>query len=191
MDMKFKKCILGSITTITLKKEHVPRAWANLSTEPTPVGGTQETQKKCQLFNWKQLWGQVLKHISLHSAYLILLFNLKLLHPKPKQDFFFGFLGPHLWHMEIPRIGVKSELQLPSYSTPQQRWIWATSANYTTSHSNAGSLTHWVRPGIEPATSWFLVRFVSAEPQWELLFTSPLTFIISFLLLALGLFCSF
>ena len=25
------------------------------------------------------------------------------------------------------------------------------------------------RPGIEPASSWILVRFVSAEPQWELL----------------------
>ena len=29
------------------------------------------------------------------------------------------------------------------------------------SHSNTGSLTHWARPGIEPATSWFLVRFVN------------------------------
>ena len=33
---------------------------------------------------------------------------------------------------------------------PQQRQIWATSATYTTAHSNAKSLTHWVRPGIEP-----------------------------------------
>ena len=33
---------------------------------------------------------------------------------------------------------------------------------------NAGSWTHWARPGIEPATSWFLVRFISAKPRWEL-----------------------
>ena len=26
-----------------------------------------------------------------------------------------------------------------------------------------------MRPGIEPATSWCLVRFVSAAPRWELL----------------------
>ena len=26
--------------------------------------------------------------------------------------FFFVFLGPHLWHMEVPRLGVESELQL-------------------------------------------------------------------------------
>ena len=24
--------------------------------------------------------------------------------------FFFGFLGPHLWHMEVPRLGVDSAL---------------------------------------------------------------------------------
>ena len=47
--------------------------------------------------------------------------------------------------------------------------IRATAETYTTAHSKAGSLTHWVRPGIEPATSWFLVRFVSTVPQRELL----------------------
>ena len=49
------------------------------------------------------------------------------------------------------------------------------------SHSNAGSelrlqpttqltatLTHWARPGIEPASSWILVGFISFAPQWEL-----------------------
>ena len=35
------------------------------------------------------------------------------------MDFFFSFfaLGPHPWHMEVPRLGVKSELQLPAYIT--------------------------------------------------------------------------
>ena len=31
--------------------------------------------------------------------------------------FFFAFLGPHLQHMEIPRLGVQLELQLPAYTT--------------------------------------------------------------------------
>ena len=31
--------------------------------------------------------------------------------------FFFVFLGLHLWHMEVPRLGVKTELQLPAYTT--------------------------------------------------------------------------
>ena len=65
--------------------------------------------------------------------------------------FFFFFLGTHLWHMEVPTLGVESELPA-----------------YTTAHGNAGSLTYRARPGIEPASSWFLVRFISTEPQWEL-----------------------
>ena len=53
-------------------------------------------------------------------------------------------------------------------SEPQQRQIWAMSATYTTVHGNARSLTHWARPGIKPATSWFLVRFISTAPRGEL-----------------------
>ena len=33
------------------------------------------------------------------------------------------------------------------------------SSTYTITHGNARSLTHQARPGIEPATSWFLVGF--------------------------------
>ena len=32
----------------------------------------------------------------------------------------FCCLGPHLWHREVPRLGVESKLQLPAYTTPQQ-----------------------------------------------------------------------
>ena len=31
--------------------------------------------------------------------------------------FVFAFLRPHLWHMEVSRLGVKSELQLLAYAT--------------------------------------------------------------------------
>ena len=44
--------------------------------------------------------------------------------------------------------------------------IRATAAPH--SHSNTRSLTHWVRPAIEPASSWILVRFVSTAPQQKL-----------------------
>ena len=30
---------------------------------------------------------------------------------------FFVFLGPHPWHMEVPRLEVELELQLPAYTT--------------------------------------------------------------------------
>ena len=72
------------------------------------------------------------------------------------------FLGMHLQHMEIPRLGVESELQLPAY---------------TNSHSNTGSephlwptsqLTAMLDPQppeqgqeIEPTASWILIGFIT------------------------------
>ena len=32
-------------------------------------------------------------------------------------DFPFFFLGPHLHHVEVPRLGVESVVQLPAYTT--------------------------------------------------------------------------
>ena len=59
-------------------------------------------------------------------------------------------------------------------------WIGATAAQpkpqpqkhasviYTTAHGNAGFMTHWARPGIEPTSSWILIGFTSFVPQREL-----------------------
>ena len=56
-----------------------------------------------------------------------------------------------------------------AYGGSQARvWIRAAAASLHHSHSNARSLTHWSRPGIEPASSWMPVRFVSTVPRWEL-----------------------
>ena len=44
---------------------------------------------------------------------------------------------------------------------PQQHQIRAMSVTYTTAHGSTSSLTHWVRPGIEPVSSWMLVRFIN------------------------------
>jgi len=41
--------------------------------------------------------------------------------------FFLVFLEPHLQHIEVPRLRITSELQLPAY---------------TSAHGNTGSLTH-------------------------------------------------
>ena len=51
----------------------------------------------------------------------------------------------------------------------------ATAATLHKAHGNARSLTHWVRPGLEPATSWFLVGFVSAASHWQLLMNGLLS----------------
>uniref|UniRef100_A0A8D1LLG9 von Willebrand factor A domain-containing protein 8 n=1 Tax=Sus scrofa TaxID=9823 RepID=A0A8D1LLG9_PIG len=93
-----------------------------------------------------------MKKSSFFSFFLSCLFSFL---PSFFLYFFSSFflLGLHPWHMEVPRLGVELDLQLPAC---------------TTAHSNAGSLTHWVRPGMEAVSSWMLVRFVSAEPQQEL-----------------------
>ena len=66
--------------------------------------------------------------------------------------------------MEVPRLAVKS---MPT-PQPQQHQIRATSSTYSIAHGNTGSSTHWAKPGIEPATSRSLVRFISTEPPQEL-----------------------
>ena len=64
---------------------------------------------------------------------------------------FFSFLWQHLWHIEVPGLGVNLELQLQPTPQPQ---IQATSMTYAVACSNTGSLTHWARPGSEPTSSW-------------------------------------
>ena len=64
------------------------------------------------------------------------------LEPGPLKRFFLGgvlfclffFLGLHLQHVEVPKLGAESELLLPAY---------------TTTHSNTRSLTYQVGPGIK------------------------------------------
>ena len=69
------------------------------------------------------------------------------------SSFLCFFLGLHLQHMEIARLGVESELQLESMSQPQQCKIRATSATYATACSNIRSLTHWRKSGIKCLSS--------------------------------------
>ena len=64
------------------------------------------------------------------------------------------FLGLHL---QVPRLGVELELQLPAY---------------TTATATLDTLTYRSRPGIEPTSSGILDRFVTTEPQWETLFSN-------------------
>ena len=51
---------------------------------------------------------------------------------------------------------------LMAYGSSQVRgWIGATAAGLCHSHSNTRSLNHWAGPGIKPASSWILVRFLT------------------------------
>ena len=55
---------------------------------------------------------------------------------------FFFFLELQLQHMEVPRLGVESEMQLPAYTTTTATWDLSHVCDYTTAHGHAGSLTH-------------------------------------------------
>uniref|UniRef100_A0A8D1AT14 asparaginase n=2 Tax=Sus scrofa TaxID=9823 RepID=A0A8D1AT14_PIG len=73
-------------------------------------------------------------------------------------------------HMEVPSLGLSSELQLPAYTTA--------TATPDPSHGcdrHHSSWRRWIlnplseaRPGIEPTISCFLVGVISAVPRWEL-----------------------
>jgi len=69
--------------------------------------------------------------------------------------------------MEIPRLGVESEIQLPAYTT----------ATATPDPSLICDLYHSLQQchvlsplsggqGSKPKSSWIIVWFISAEPHW-------------------------
>ena len=99
--------------------------------------------------------------------------------------FFFVFLGLHPRYMEVPRDQIRCSCW--SQPQPQQRQIQAASATSPTAHGNTICLTHWVRPGTESASSWILVRFISAGPRQELLLVilDPLIFHVNFRIVVL------
>ena len=48
--------------------------------------------------------------------------DLHMSQPGQNLNFFFFFLQQHQWHMDVPRIGVESGLQLPAYATATATW---------------------------------------------------------------------
>ena len=62
---------------------------------------------------------------------------------------------------KVPGSGSKQSCSCWPTPQPQQHRIQATSATYFTAHSHVGCLTHRARPGMEPASSWRQVGFVT------------------------------
>ena len=56
--------------------------------------------------------------------------------------FYYFFLQLHWWHMEVPGLGVESELQLRPMPQPQQHQIQVASVTYTAACGRTVSLTH-------------------------------------------------
>ena len=58
---------------------------------------------------------------------------------------------------KFPGYGSNQSYSCQTTPEPQQLGIWAMSSTYTIAHGNTRSLTHCVRPGVEPASSRILV----------------------------------
>ena len=69
------------------------------------------------------------------------------------------FLGPHTWHIEILRLGVKLELQLLAYTTATPDLSHVCNLHHSSQHHVSLTLIP-LKPGIEPTSPWILVRFL-------------------------------
>ena len=81
---------------------------------------------------------------------------------------FFAFLGPHLQHMEVPRLRVQMELPACNTATATATWVPSRVCN---PHHNSGQ--HQTLNSISEARDWTCILMdtswvVSTEPQWEL-----------------------
>ena len=77
---------------------------------------------------------------------------------------YFCFLEQYLLHKEVPRLGVKLELQLPAYTTVTA--MRDTSCLYEQLHSSHSSWQCWILNPLseardEPTSLWILVQFVT------------------------------
>ena len=81
--------------------------------------------------------------------------------------------------MEIPRLECNHSCSCQPVPQPQWLGIWAVSWTYAAAQSNAGSLTHLMRPGMEPTSSWIPVVFLT---HWTTLGTPWVAFLILTLL---------
>ena len=78
--------------------ERSQRKMTHLTQQPEDIG---TTFLKC--------WKKNKLNLELWFAFTVLLYIV-------------CFLGPHLRHMEVPRLGVELELQLPAYTTATATW---------------------------------------------------------------------
>ena len=68
------------------------------------------------------------------------------------------------------RLGVESELQLPTYATATEMPDMSLTCDLHHSLQQCWILDPLSKARDKPTSSWIVVGFVSAEPQWEVLF---------------------
>ena len=100
--------------------------------------------------------------------------------------FYFFFLRLHLQHMEVPRLSVELELQLPAHATATTMPDLSLICDLCCSLHQCRFLAYWMRPGIKLSSSWILVRLLThwateGTPQafwlwWALLLSKKLVY---------------
>ena len=78
------------------------------------------------------------------------------------------FLSLHPWHMEVPRLGVESEPQLPAYTTATATQDVSRVFDLHHSSGQRRILNPLSEARDGTASLWILVGFVTTEPWWEL-----------------------
>ena len=111
------------------------------------------------------LWGAV---NTLYSDMMVMvIIQLMSQHSKPRLFFFLLFRATYVAYWSFQARGqtgpTAAGLHHSHSNSGSEPRLWHIPQLMVT-----GSPTHWVRPGIEPASSWTLVGFISAAPQGEL-----------------------
>ena len=66
---------------------------------------------------WHPILGGTVGFWGHSQGFPSVILGLQIFYERRPFFFFFYFLGPHLWHMDVPRLGVESELHLQAYTT--------------------------------------------------------------------------
>ena len=91
--------------------------------------------------------------------------------------YFLLFMATLMAIWRFPGQGSNQSYSCHPTPQPQQCQIWAVSVTDARAHGNTGSLAHWARPRIEPASSWILVGFANG---WATKGTPIFLFFISY-----------
>ena len=129
----------------------------SLETQPCQAA-EQVVNKEAGYWQWTQEEGteyQVAGSAKASEKQVIHLFYLFLFY-----FCIFVFSGPHPWHMEVPRLGVQSELQRPVYATATA--MWDPSLVYNPHHSSQHCQIFNPPSEIKPMSSW-----LTTEPRWK------------------------
>ena len=105
------------------------------------------------------------------SLFFIMQILVKLYHTSlPKESTFIRVPLDLFIYLFLNFFSLFGATPMPHGGSQDRGPIGAAAARRHYSHSNAGSFTHWARPGVEPKSSWFLVGFASVTPRRGRLF---------------------